>query len=213
MPFETKKPSGSRKVWRAKGAGGGSGTPCCSGDGGLRAAAEREPHGPGAPGEAAHHGTAPCAPAGDPSLNGDDLPSELPANPAKQIISLLRHTAAVRRSRNGVPGRGVQLGWAQRPGCSDGIKSERSRSAQTGRAGSETADLAGGVAPTRAPLRAPSPLPSPCPPRLLSRALPTPSEEGVSPPRASPALRRQGGCRVYCRSGHPNPLVPCRGSR
>lgn len=33
MPFETEKPSGFRKVWRAEGAGGGSGALCRRGEG------------------------------------------------------------------------------------------------------------------------------------------------------------------------------------
>lgn len=40
--------------------------------------------------------------------------TELPANPAKRIISLLRHIAAARRSRSGAPGRAVRLRWARR---------------------------------------------------------------------------------------------------
>lgn len=68
MPFGTEKPSGSRKVLRTRGAGGGSSA--AGGwmggwmggvdgglNGGLGAAAEGEPHGPGAPGEDGHRAT------------------------------------------------------------------------------------------------------------------------------------------------------------
>lgn len=78
MPFETEKPSDSRKVWRAKGAGGGSGALRRSGDG-LGACELPQRGSPTARGHQARMdiaAPAPCAPAGDPRLNGDDLPSE-----------------------------------------------------------------------------------------------------------------------------------------
>lgn len=142
--------------------------------------------------------------------------TELPANPAKWIISLLRHSrSSALPERSSRTGRAAPLGSASR--CSDRIKTERSGAAQTVRVGSETADLAGGTAPPRAPLRAPCPLPSPCPPRLLRRAPPTPSEKGVSPPRARPvqplAGRVAAGCRAspatQIRSSHAEGVDKC----
>lgn len=79
MPFETEKPSGSRKVWRAEGAGGGSGALCRSGEGWMGVCELPQRGSPTARGHQARMGIAapsPCAPAGDPNLNGDDLPTE-----------------------------------------------------------------------------------------------------------------------------------------
>lgn len=159
MPFVTEKPDGSRKVWRAEGAGGGSGN---------RDLRVPQRGSPTARGHRAGTGTAapaPCAPAGRPSLNGHDLPPEQQRlGPSYQLIrpsGLL--ASSDRQPQFGAPGTECQDGarWARRPGCSNGIKRERS-SAE--RAGGDTADLAGGPAPTRAPLRAPSPLPLPTSP-------------------------------------------------
>lgn len=130
MPFVTEKPSGSRKVWRAEGPGGGSG------NGGLRVPQRGSPT---ARGHRAGTGTAapaPCPPAGRPSRNGHGLPPEQQRlGPSYQLIRPSGLLApSDRQPQLGAPGTERQDGarWARRPGCSHGIK--REPSGRSGRA-------------------------------------------------------------------------------
>lgn len=155
MPFVTEKPGGSRKVWRAKGARGGSG-PVPQRGWGSASAAEGQPH-RRAQASGSLRSRGPPQPEWRRSAARATAPvTELPANPAKRIISLLRQIAAVRRSRNGASGRGVRLAGLGVPAAltgssGSGAEQRRPRGRAAGRGPGRRASTRQGPAPLPLP--------------------------------------------------------------